>query len=187
MGSDGLVGFVGCLAVLMDPVASSFVANSPAIVAQMLPFLLGAFVECVAPFFFCLWGPGKYLHCPSVCGFSGFSANSAAASRGLCPFSPDCVCRGAHGRSYLLEGKRETEIKFSLRMAQIQIQLLGQVGQSLNIITNYSYISSGTGTRTAAGSAVGLMKPLITRADPPNLHQTTEPPNHRERATCRGH
>jgi len=59
MGSDGLVGFVGfvgCLAVLMDPVASSFVANSPAIVAQMLPFLLGAFVECVAPFFFVCGG-----------------------------------------------------------------------------------------------------------------------------------
>jgi len=67
MGSDGLVGFVGfvgCLAVLMDPVASSFVANSPAIVAQMLPFLLGAFVECVAPFFFLFVGAWQIFALP---------------------------------------------------------------------------------------------------------------------------
>lgn len=44
MGSDGLT-------VLMDPVAPSFVANSLAIVAQMLP-LLSAFVICVCSSFF---------------------------------------------------------------------------------------------------------------------------------------
>lgn len=106
--------------------------------------------------FFFLGGPGKYLHCPSVCAdFPASLLIRRQPRASFVHFHRTLFAAAPMDGAKCWRAREETKIKISLPMAQIQIQLLGQVGQSLNIINNYSYISSGT------GNAVVPLDPLL--------------------------